>query len=338
MICALISSSESRSAPRTTGAIRPSSVSTATATLISSSSSIASSVTRALRPGCSRSAAATTFTTIAVTPTRGAAPPSFSRVRSSTSGVTSSSSTEVSWAAVCRLETMRLAIVPRRPRSGIVRATVSAPPAAGGAAVSRPAAQVVTSRSRMRPPGPEPAISRASSSVRPSFPSRARARGETRAAPLGAGLAAGAGRGGAGTTAPATLATRRSPTLVDVAEERMPTVSLLRVGHTACRKGVVLGTCLRDQRDRRADGDRLPGRDEAMNPAGGLGLDLCVRLVGLELEDDAAELDLLALVDEPLREQDVLGVRAELGHDHRDRGHGLRSAARVGRVTGRGRA
>ena len=130
----------------------------------------------------------------------------------------------------------------------------------------------------------------------------------------------------------------RSPTLVDVAEERMPTVSSLRVGRTPGCEGVVLGTCLRDQCDRRADWDRLPGRDEAMNPAGGLGLDLRVRLVGLELEDDAAELDLLALVDEPLREQDVLGVRAELGHDHRDCGHGLRSAARVGRVTGRGRA
>ena len=67
-----------------------------------------------------------------------------------------------------------------------------------------------------------------------------------------------------------------------------------------------------------------------MDPAGGLGLDLGVRLVGLELEDDAAGLDLLALVDEPLREQDVLGVRAELGHDHR-RGHRLVSASAVSR-------
>ena len=107
----------------------------------------------------------------------------------------------------------------------------------------------------------------------------------------------------------------------------MPIVSRLPVGPTAGCEGVVLGTCLRDQCDRRADGDRLPGRDEAMNPAGGLGRDLCVRLVGLELEDDDAELDLLALVDAPLREQDVLGVGAELGHDHRDCGHGLRAVS-----------
>ena len=119
-IRSLISSSESRSAPATTGATSPSSVSTATATLISASSSTSVSVTRALRTGCSRSAAATSLTTIAVTPIRGDAPASFSRARSSTSGLTSSSSTEVSWAAVWRLETMRVAIVPRRPRSGIV--------------------------------------------------------------------------------------------------------------------------------------------------------------------------------------------------------------------------
>ena len=123
---ALISSIESRSAPATTGATSPESVSTATAMLISASSSIAVSVTRAFSTGCSRSAAATSFTTIAVTPIRGDAPSSFRRARSSTSGFTSISSTEVSCALSCRLETMRVAIVRRRPRSGISFETVSA--------------------------------------------------------------------------------------------------------------------------------------------------------------------------------------------------------------------
>ena len=47
--------------------------------------------------------------------------------------------------------TIRLAIVPRRPRSGIVSLT----PSGEGA---RAAAHAATSRSTMRPPGPVPVI------------------------------------------------------------------------------------------------------------------------------------------------------------------------------------
>jgi len=182
VIRVLISSSESRSAPYTTGATRPSGVSTATATLISDSSSTSVSVTRAFRTGCSRSAAATSFTTIEVMPILGLAPSSFRRERNSTSGFTSSSSTEVSWAAVCRLDSIRFAIVPRRPRSGIVPATVSPPGAACCApprSPDRASAHATTSRSTILPPGPEPVISAASSTEKPSRTSRARARGET---------------------------------------------------------------------------------------------------------------------------------------------------------------
>ena len=143
-------------------------MSIATATLMSARSSTSVSVTRELSSGCSRRAAAASFTTIEVIPIRGLAPASFSCERSSTSGLTSSSSTEVSWAAVCRLATIRRAIVPRRPRSGIVDATAGA---AGGVAASTPpgrgraSAHALTSRSTIRPPGPEPVIAAASSIV-----------------------------------------------------------------------------------------------------------------------------------------------------------------------------
>ena len=139
-------------------------VSTATATLISSSSSIVVSVTRALRIGCSRSAAATSFTTIAVTPIRGCAP------------------------AVVELrpqldERLDVELEHRRQLRGALQARDHAgrdrPAAAAqrdlardrqrrprpAGAPDRASAQAATSRSTIRPPGPEPVISRASSSV-----------------------------------------------------------------------------------------------------------------------------------------------------------------------------
>lgn len=125
---------------------------------------ISVSVTRELRSGCSRRACAASFTTMEVIPIRGVAPCSLSLARNSTSGFTSSSSTEVSCADVWRLDTMRLAIVPRRPRRGIDRRTVNGAPPAGGAVSGcdeRASAHAVTSRSVMRPPDPDPVISRA---------------------------------------------------------------------------------------------------------------------------------------------------------------------------------
>src|ERR1700736_4442632 len=191
----LSSPSERRSAPATTGATRPSCVSTATATLISARTSTSVPLTRELSCGCSRSAAATSFTTIAVTPIRGVAPAALSSARSSTSGFTSSSSTEVSCAAVWRLATRRAAIVPRRPRRGIVSRTVSSAGPGCCGCCERAAAQAATSLSTMRPFAPDAVISRACSSVKPRLVSRARARGDT----SGPARCAGNGEGGAGT-------------------------------------------------------------------------------------------------------------------------------------------
>ena len=64
----------------------------------------AAALARELRSGCSRRACATSFAMMEVIPIRGVAPRSLSRARGSTSGVTSSSSTEVSCADLWRLD------------------------------------------------------------------------------------------------------------------------------------------------------------------------------------------------------------------------------------------
>ena len=151
---------------------------------------------------------------------------------------------------------------------------------------SRPAAQAVTSRSRMRPPGPEPAIvarvvEREAELLR-AGPARAARRA---AAPARRRL------GGAAPVAAAPARRRRRP-----ARRSLP-----RRGR--CSRGT---GCRRPRRPPSAAppaasasysarvsaisatvvpiGTVSPAGDEAMNPAGALGLDLGVRLVGLELE------------------------------------------------------
>ena len=160
---AFTSSSEQRSAPCTTGATRPSGVSTATATLMS-----AEQLDLGLRHARVEQRMLAECRRDELHDDRGDADPRRSlprrsaATRSSTSGFTSSSSTEVSWAAVCRLATMRRAIVPRRPRSGIVArpsARRAWPRRRTGPSDAPPPTRL-TSRSTIRPPGPEPVIAR----------------------------------------------------------------------------------------------------------------------------------------------------------------------------------
>ena len=197
---------------------------------------------------------------------RASRPASLSRLRSSTSGLTSSSSTEVSWAEVWRLATIRVAIVLRRPRSGIVRATVSSARlacGAGAATGSRAAAHAVTSRSRMRPPGPGAGdLAGVVEREAELLQQRPRARrDERRAGPPGRrGRAPSRGRSAG--TAPAVCATAAPPPCADVAEERVAVLAARRpsVGRAAGRERRVLLARLGDQRHGRADGNRLAPR------------------------------------------------------------------------------
>jgi hypothetical protein len=73
-----------------------------------------------------------------------------------------------------------------------------------------------------------------------------------------------------------------------------------------------------DQRDGRVDLDVLGagGNEDLLEPALIDRLDLHRRLVGLDLGDDVAGLDLLALVDEPLRECPLLHGGRQRRHEH----------------------
>ena len=318
---ALISSSESRSAPATTGATSPSAVSTATATLISASSSISVSVTRAFRSGCSRSAAATSFTTIAVMPIRGVAPASFSRARSSTSGLTSSSSTEVSCAAVWRLDdhARRDRAAPPAQRDRAARPSARRPRTAACAdrAACRPRRDVAVDDAPARARARDLARVARARSRAPS--SSARARGETSGAVARPGVAAPAraARTGARPLAPRRL---RAPSrrrrarcsrgtgcrvLVGASRRRAAPLASARTPRGSRRSaptGAPIGTF---SRARRAGAASPPSRPRPRPSS-----------CRSRARRRPRRLDLGALGDEPLGEEDVLGVRAELRHDH----------------------
>ena len=304
-IRALISSSESRSAPGddrrdepVVGLDRDGDVD------LRQQLDLRVSVTRALSTGCSRSAAATSFTTIAVTPIRGCAPAVVQ------AGAQLDERLDVELEHRGQLGRRSAGSRPSASRSscaaraaGSSRATVSRParrPAGDGlaarlgprgdVAVDDAAARARSRRSRA-----------ASSSVKPSSFSSARARGETSGAPARRPAPAprrgrrlrrdGAGR----------LRDGRAAAVADVAEER---VAVLRRARRPLRPRRARRTPRASPRSAPTVvpiGTALPARRRAGGrPAGALGLDLGGRLLGLELEHDPPGATSLPLADEPL--------------------------------------
>ena len=150
------------------------------------------------------------------------APASFRRLRSSTSGFTSSSSTEVSWAEVWRLvdhprgDRPAAAAQRDRARDGQPARLARGERGAG----SRAAAHAVTSRSRMRPPGPGAGdLARVVEREAELLQQRPRARrDERRTGPTAGAGGAGAARRGRGARR---LRDGRASAVPDVAEERV---------------------------------------------------------------------------------------------------------------------
>ena len=187
------------------------------------------------------------------------------------------------------------AIVPRRPRSGIVpRDRRPRPPAPAGARRRRGPPPRPRRRGRgCARPGPEPVISRRVVEREAELLQQgARPRRDERRSPAD-GRAGRSGTLAARTVAtgalPTACATVAPPPCADVAEERVAArrrASSLRRPRRPARERLVLLARLGDQPDRLPIGTVSPAATSRCTPARALGLDLGRRLLGLELEHD----------------------------------------------------